>query len=56
MTGLMGLVLFLLIVGVVLWLVPLNDTISKVVIGVLAIVCLIWIFTSLGWVSIPNLR
>ena len=56
MTGLMSLVLFLLIVGIVLWLLPLDATIRKVVIGVMAIIALIWLFAVLGWVSVPALR
>ena len=56
MAGLFGLILFLLIVGIILWVWPLEATIRKIVLGVVVIIALVWLFRALGWVSVPALR
>lgn len=55
-TGLLGLVLFLLVVGVVLWMFPIDGTIRKIVLGLVVLVALFWLFGALGWVHVPILR
>jgi hypothetical protein len=51
-----GLIIFLLIVGIILWMFPIDATIRKLVIGAVLIVSLIWLAGALGWISMPNLR
>jgi len=50
-----GLLLFLVVAGVLLWMFPLEETIKKIILGLVVIVAVIWLFAALGWVSVPNL-
>jgi hypothetical protein len=55
-TSIFGLILFLLIVGICLWMFPLEATIRNIILGLVIIVALVWLFGALGWVSMPALR
>ncbi len=57
MLSLMGLILFLIIIGVVLYMFPAIDgTVKSIILGLVIIISLVWLFVALGWVSAPAFR
>ncbi len=50
-----GLLLFLVVAGIVLWMFPLEETIKKIILGLVVIVAVIWLFGALGWITVPQI-
>lgn len=50
-----GLLLFLVVAGIVLYMFPIEGTIRKIIIGVILIVAVVWLFAAFGLVSSPVL-
>jgi hypothetical protein len=49
--SILGILIFLVIVGVVLWLIPMPENIKKIIYVVVAIVAIVWLLQILGFLS-----
>lgn len=51
-----GLIIFLLIVGILLYMFPLEERIKKLIIGAVLIIALLWLASALGWIATPAFK
>ena len=53
--SIIGLILFLIIAGIALWMFPIEATIKRIILGIAVIVSALWLFAAFGWVTAPNI-
>lgn len=46
-----GIIILLCIMGIGLWIIPMEATIKKIIIGIVALVVVLWLFQEFGFIG-----